>query len=311
MRKDGGADYALVRGLTRGLDLLRAINVQEGGRSSLGQLAEVTGLHRTTVRRLLETLISEGYVRRSESDDRYCLTLHVRSLAEGFRDEDWISSIAAPALSELLQTVVWPSDLTTPQGAALIIRESTHRFSPLSFHRAMVDTYGWADAQSRMSFFGPIAPDMLTVRVGPEPEDTIQVPFGQFKLPNIDAPIVTAKLGTTEEWTLKNVTQEEHPFHIHVNDFQSPLRIFGPDGKFRRSYARRANITIEAARDRARRMGGGDKPMKTIAGRTILERVIERLKPQCDQIILNANGYSVPYGKGVAAAGPPVGRPGR
>jgi len=40
----------------------------------------------------------------------------------------------------------------------------------------------------------------------------------------------------------------------------------------------------------ARRMGGGDKPMKTIAGRTILERVIERLKPQCDQIILNANG---------------------
>ncbi|CAB4550833.1 unannotated protein [freshwater metagenome] len=28
------------------------------------------------------------------------------------------------------------------------------------------------------------------------------------------------KLGTTEEWTIKNVTNEEHPFHIHVNDFQ-------------------------------------------------------------------------------------------
>ena len=84
MRKDGGADYALVRGLTRGLDLLKALNSQEGGRSTLAQLAQVTGLHRTTVRRLLETLISEGYVRRSESDDRYCLTLHVRSLAEGF-----------------------------------------------------------------------------------------------------------------------------------------------------------------------------------------------------------------------------------
>ena len=138
MRKNGGADYAVVRGLTRGLDLLKALNSQEGGRSTLGQLAQVTGLHRTTVRRLLETLISEGYVRRSESDDRYCLTLHVRSLAEGFRDEDWISSIAAPALSELLQTVVWPSDLTTPQGAGMMIRESTHRFSPLSFHRAMV-----------------------------------------------------------------------------------------------------------------------------------------------------------------------------
>lgn len=137
-RKNAGSDYTTVRGLTRGLDLLRAINVQEGGRSSLAQLAQVTGLHRTTVRRLLETLIAEGYVRRSESDDHYCLALRVRSLAEGFRDDDWISGIVAPALSELLQAVVWPSDLVTPQGAQLVIRESTHRFSPLSFHRAMV-----------------------------------------------------------------------------------------------------------------------------------------------------------------------------
>jgi molybdopterin-guanine dinucleotide biosynthesis protein A len=40
----------------------------------------------------------------------------------------------------------------------------------------------------------------------------------------------------------------------------------------------------------ARRMGGGDKPLRTIAGRTILERVVERLTPQCDGLILNANG---------------------
>jgi len=29
-----------------------------------------------------------------------------------------------------------------------------------------------------------------------------------------------AKLGTTEEWVIKNVSREEHPFHIHVNDFE-------------------------------------------------------------------------------------------
>jgi molybdopterin-guanine dinucleotide biosynthesis protein A len=40
----------------------------------------------------------------------------------------------------------------------------------------------------------------------------------------------------------------------------------------------------------ARRMGGGDKPMRLIAGRTILERVITRLEPQCDGLVLNANG---------------------
>lgn len=40
----------------------------------------------------------------------------------------------------------------------------------------------------------------------------------------------------------------------------------------------------------ARRMGGGDKPMRMIGGRTILARVIARLAPQCDGLILNANG---------------------
>jgi molybdenum cofactor guanylyltransferase len=40
----------------------------------------------------------------------------------------------------------------------------------------------------------------------------------------------------------------------------------------------------------ARRMGGGDKPMRQIGGRSILERVIARLTPQCGELILNANG---------------------
>jgi molybdenum cofactor guanylyltransferase len=52
----------------------------------------------------------------------------------------------------------------------------------------------------------------------------------------------------------------------------------------------------------ARRMGGGDKPMRTIGGRTILERVITRLKPQCDGLILNANGDPARF----AAFGLPV-----
>ena len=52
----------------------------------------------------------------------------------------------------------------------------------------------------------------------------------------------------------------------------------------------------------ARRMGGGDKPMRQIGGRTILERVIVRLGPQCDGLILNANGDPARF----AAFGLPV-----
>jgi molybdenum cofactor guanylyltransferase len=40
----------------------------------------------------------------------------------------------------------------------------------------------------------------------------------------------------------------------------------------------------------SQRMGGGDKPLREIGGRTILARVIARLEPQCESLILNANG---------------------
>jgi molybdopterin-guanine dinucleotide biosynthesis protein A len=40
----------------------------------------------------------------------------------------------------------------------------------------------------------------------------------------------------------------------------------------------------------ARRMGGGDKPRTAIGGTTILARVLERMTPQCERMILNANG---------------------
>jgi molybdopterin-guanine dinucleotide biosynthesis protein A len=40
----------------------------------------------------------------------------------------------------------------------------------------------------------------------------------------------------------------------------------------------------------ARRMGGGDKPLRTIAGKPILDHVIARVAPQCGPLALNANG---------------------
>jgi len=41
---------------------------------------------------------------------------------------------------------------------------------------------------------------------------------------------------------------------------------------------------------RATRMGGGDKALKTVAGRPLLAHVIDRLAPQVEALALNANG---------------------
>jgi molybdenum cofactor guanylyltransferase len=40
----------------------------------------------------------------------------------------------------------------------------------------------------------------------------------------------------------------------------------------------------------ATRMGGGDKGLRQIAGRTLLDHVLDRVRPQTDLLLLNANG---------------------
>lgn len=48
---------------------------------------------------------------------------------------------------------------------------------------------------------------------------------------------------------------------------------------------------------RARRMGGGDKPLLELGGRTLLARVAERLGPQCGAgLALSANGDPARFG---------------
>ena len=52
----------------------------------------------------------------------------------------------------------------------------------------------------------------------------------------------------------------------------------------------------------SRRMGGGDKNLRTLGGRTILERIIATARPQVGPLVLNANGDPARF----AAFGLPV-----
>ncbi len=47
----------------------------------------------------------------------------------------------------------------------------------------------------------------------------------------------------------------------------------------------------------ARRMGGGDKCLRTLGGETLLARTIRRLGTQVGRIILNANGDPARFGE--------------
>ena len=125
-----------VRSLERGLAVLAAMNRRK--LPSVMELARDTRLPRPTVYRLLETLSRGGFVTRSSPHDRYCLARGVRTLSDGFVEDDWIADIAAPLMTQFTRDLVWPVALLTFEESRMLVRETTHEASTLSIDHGMV-----------------------------------------------------------------------------------------------------------------------------------------------------------------------------
>lgn len=130
------AVFKPVRALERGLTVLQTINETDGCKTQ--ELAEITGLARPTVFRLLETLERQGFVTQSPSAGGWHATLECNLLSSGYVHKSWVGQIAVPEMLALNKEVLWPLDLVTNHGEFMQVRESTHKFSPFSFDVGMV-----------------------------------------------------------------------------------------------------------------------------------------------------------------------------
>jgi molybdopterin-guanine dinucleotide biosynthesis protein A len=62
-------------------------------------------------------------------------------------------------------------------------------------------------------------------------------------------------------------------------------------------------VGLLLAGGQSRRMGGGDKALRLLGGRTLLDHVVERLRPQVAALVLNANGDPARFARfGLAVA---------
>lgn len=128
--------YKRICSLDRGLKVLEYLNTVRA--STAHEISTELKLPRPTVYRILETLEDRGLLYRSVSDSVFRLTNAVRQLSEGFIDEEWIRTLGAPLLQRLGEKVLWPTDLATFENDAMVIRESTHSFSPFSVDVGMI-----------------------------------------------------------------------------------------------------------------------------------------------------------------------------
>lgn len=128
--------YKDVRSLVRGLRLIETLSHR--GWTKLGDLSESTEIERSSVYRLVNTLIQLGYVARRSEDGAVALTPHFGYLADALKDDDIVTQLSWPSLVELSKEILWPCDFASFDGGKILIRLSTHKISPLSIHRGMV-----------------------------------------------------------------------------------------------------------------------------------------------------------------------------
>ncbi|MEU0480143.1 IclR family transcriptional regulator [Streptosporangium sp. NPDC006013] len=107
-------EEARYRALARGLRILEAVADGRGG-LTVTELAELTGTDKSSVSRLVATLVDLGFLARLDNR-RVVLTGRVLSLGKGFQKQYNLSEIARPYLKELCDVVGETVILTIRQG---------------------------------------------------------------------------------------------------------------------------------------------------------------------------------------------------
>lgn len=121
-----------IRALSRGLAVLQAIN--RGNSLSMMEIAKTSEVPYPTACRLVQTLVHEGLIEREPARKRYRPTALTQTLAHGFQGHAGLVVASRPHIVELTRQVGWPISLATHVGHSMVIRDSTHALTALTFN---------------------------------------------------------------------------------------------------------------------------------------------------------------------------------
>lgn len=125
---DARRSYPPVEAVCRAFDVLRAVNRVRI--ASVNCIHEETGMPKSTIVRMLETLMAEGYVARDNMCGGYRVTGKVSELASGYEGISQIIEVARPLAIDLTRRIKWPIGLGIIDGDAIAIDFWTGTISP-------------------------------------------------------------------------------------------------------------------------------------------------------------------------------------
>ncbi|WP_260928521.1 IclR family transcriptional regulator [Novosphingobium sp. 9] len=120
-----------IRSVSRAISILQEIN--QMGSLSMMQIARRGGLPYPTTCRIVQTLIHEGLVEQEPARKYYRPTALVQSLSQGFRSDSMVVEHGREHIRDLTQRIGWPVSLTVRIGTHMVVRDSTHSETSLTF----------------------------------------------------------------------------------------------------------------------------------------------------------------------------------
>lgn len=111
-RRTTGAGRPKVQSVDRTLDLMESLASRRGA-TGISELAQLVGLHVSTVHRLLATLVDRGYVRQDPDSSRYHLASRIFTLASAADVHLDLRLVARPYLERLMRLSGETANLVT------------------------------------------------------------------------------------------------------------------------------------------------------------------------------------------------------
>lgn len=120
-----------IRAISRSIAVLQCIN--RGGSITLMEIARASELPCATAFRIIQTLLHEGLIECEPNRKHYRATALVQTLSSGYLDHGNLLTLSRPHIVALTQKVSWPISVVTHVGNRMMVRDSTHQQTSLSF----------------------------------------------------------------------------------------------------------------------------------------------------------------------------------
>ena len=109
----------IVQSVDRALSILEVLSDYEDG-LGITEISEKVGLHKSTVHRLLSTLIYKGYVEQNHINNKYKLTLKLFEIGNKRVENMDLVEVARPYLKELVEKTNEVAHLVVSEGTEII-----------------------------------------------------------------------------------------------------------------------------------------------------------------------------------------------